>query len=669
MVMQSASFLPLMVFLSMFGLGSYAAAVNPPKFKPSSAIPERREFPVSPGISPCDDFYGYACSEALARFKLRDDRSSHTFAFNDSNERLLKTKESFLKDLGKPGVKRTPRTEALSVVYQACMNPKAAALEERTFLKMRAAEIESIASPESLANDWQRAGQRGDVRLFDFGDISNLDDPRSSDVYVLPELMSLPERSYYDKPDLMTDYEALLVDFFKLLGWSDPKTRAKSVVQFERDYAQVYPLPSEFRELLAKRLYISKEQVIKAYPELFLDKLLARVPDGVLLRDFSPPSMQFLAKAVAERRFDDLRNVIAWKSLSGVPDDAYPSFFKRQFAFSHKHLGGPAKRPPRGERCTSLVMSEFGREIDAELVDRLFPNFPAERIAAYGESIRAAIIKRMQTSDWLSEKTKQAGIEKVRAMKLQLVKPSNEEQWDFNLPATYDRSTPLQNSRTVTAGRREKMLRRIAKPRNPDIWAMSPLTVNAYYNPSENKFVMPIGILQYPFFDARGPDEVNLGAVGMVLGHEMGHGIDDKGAKYGKDGRLQQWMTDEEIKTFSERGRKLIEQFNAIGHNGQLTLGENMSDLSGLTFALDAAFPNGVGSVDGKKGFFLQYARTWCGTKLPKLRESLLKTDTHAMPEARVNEQVKHQGVFAEVYQCKPGDKMYLAPSDRIRIW
>lgn len=637
--------------------------------QPTSEIPERREFPVSATIKPCDDFYGYACSEALAGFKLRDDRSSHTFSFNDSHERLLKKKEAFLKDLAKPGIKRSARAETLSTIYQACMNEKAAAAEEREVLKGRPAEIKAINSAETFANDWAKSGERGDFRVWDFGDIANQDDPRQNDVYVLPDLMTLPERSYYDNAELMKDYQAVVADFFKVIQWSDPDQRAARVLAFEKAFAQVYPLPAEFRELITKRLYVTKSDMIKKYPELHLERLLARVPDKVLIREFSAASNEFLAKAVAEKRFDEIRDVIAWKSLSGTPDDAFPAYFKRWFDFSHKFLGGPAKRSPRGERCTKLVMSDFGREIDAELVDTLFPNFPEERVVALGERIRNAIVERMSASDWLSQKTRDAGIAKVRAMRLQLVKPANDEEWDFNLPATYSKTQPIANGRTVVAGNREKLLQRLAKPRNPNIWGMSPLTINAYYNPMENKFVMPIGILQYPFFDVSAPDEVNLGAVGAVMGHEMGHGIDDKGAKYDKDGKLRQWMTDDEIKTFASRGDKLVAQFNAIGHNGKLTLGENMSDLSGVTFAFDAAFPAGKGSVESKKAFFTQYGRAWCGTMLPKTREALLKTDPHSMNEARINEQVKHQGAFAEVFQCKAGDKMWLDPKDRVRVW
>lgn len=658
-----------LAIVTTYCLGVSLFAHAAPAKKPTSDIPDRREFPVSETIKPCDDFYGYACSEALAGFKLRDDRSKHTFSFNDSHERLLKKKEEFLKDITKPGFKGSNRTDTLSVSYQACMNSKAAAAEERQLLKSRSQEIAAIKSAESFANDWAKAGERGAYRVWQFSDMANQDNPLSSDVYVLPELMTLPERSYYDNAALMKDYQALVTDFFKIIGWSDAAKRAKRVLAFEKSFAQVYPLPAEFRELLTKRLYISKSELIKKYPELHLEKLLARVPESVPVREFSAASIEFLAKAVAENRFEDIRDVVAWQSLADIPDDAYPAFFKKQFDFNHKYLGGPAKRSPRGERCTKLVMSDFGREMDAELVDKFFPNFPAERIVSLGEKIRTAIIDRMKASTWLSDKTRDAAIAKVRSMKLQLVKPSNDEEWDFNLPATYNKSTPIANRQTVIAGRREKSLQRIVKPRNPNIWGMSPLTINAYYNPMENKFVMPIGILQYPFFDVEASDAINLGAVGAVMGHEMGHGIDDKGAKYDKDGKLQQWMTDEEIKTFTSRGQKLVAQFNAIGHNGQLTLGENMADLSGLSFAYDAAFPGGQGSPTEKKGFFLQYARAWCGTMLPKFREMMLKTDPHSIGEARVNEQVKHQGSFAEAYQCKVGDKMFLDPAQRIMIW
>ncbi|MBQ49222.1 MAG: hypothetical protein CMP10_17725 [Zetaproteobacteria bacterium] len=198
---------------------------------------------------------------------------------------------------------------------------------------------------------------------------------------------------------------------------------------------------------------------------------------------------------------------------------------------------------------------------------------------------------------------------------------------------------------------------------------MGPLTVNAYYSAADNKFVMPIGILQPPFFDPDKPTEINLGAVGSVIGHELGHGIDDKGAKYDFSGRLNQWMPNKDLKEFKLRGKKMISQFDKIGHNGELTLGENIGDLTGLSFAYDAAFPKGKGDKKVKQDFFLQYARVWCSVTRPKYDERMLKVDSHSRGWARVNEQVKHQKGFQEAYTCKKGDAMFLSPSQQIRIW
>lgn len=198
---------------------------------------------------------------------------------------------------------------------------------------------------------------------------------------------------------------------------------------------------------------------------------------------------------------------------------------------------------------------------------------------------------------------------------------------------------------------------------------MGPLTVNAYYSPDKNKFVLPIGILQYPFFIRDGDVVENLGAVGAVVGHELGHSIDDEGSKFDSKGKLKQWMSDEDIKKFQDRGRKMLDQFNKIGHNAQLTQGENIADLVGLTFAYNAAFPDNAGKIDDKKKFFVAYARVWCNVMREKTKEMQLKTDPHSLGFARINEQVKHQKGFQEAFSCNKSNKLFLEDSSRIEIW
>lgn len=203
---------------------------------------------------------------------------------------------------------------------------------------------------------------------------------------------------------------------------------------------------------------------------------------------------------------------------------------------------------------------------------------------------------------------------------------------------------------------------------------MGPLTVNAYYNPPDNKFVMLQGILQYPFFDGTMTDAQTLGAVGMVVGHELGHGFDDNGSKYNEDGVLLQWMPKADLEQFQQRTALLVEQFNPIGGEinpeyGKLTLGENIADTSGLRFAYEAAFPGNQGTMGDKRAFFLQYARVWCGIMRPEEFKRRLRVDPHAQTESRVNLPLMHQPGFYEAYGCEAGDRMYLPADKRMELW
>lgn len=635
----------------------------------SSDIPARREFPVDAAINPCNDFYGYACNKVIASFKLRDDRSQHTFSFNDASERLLKAKQAYFADLVRSKGELPPRSRELRDVYTACMSEPAGKADEASYVTAILAEVDAVKTPADWVEFVKGKVVSKDFGIFQFGSTADQDDPDKQDVYVLGSLDTLPERSYYDKKPLMKDFEDLVTTFFQAIGRKDASKRAKAVVAFEKEFVQTMPLPAEYRELFNSKTTLSKDDFAKKYKDLPLDVLLARVPATTPFRDITPANFTWLAKALREKPLDVWKDVYLWHALSESMDDGYPAFFKKQFAFNNKHLGGPEKRPVRDERCTRHVMDHFTKEVDAELVDKIFPGFPTETFVAMTEKVRASLVAGLETNTWLTPDVRKRAAEKMRSARLQLVKPTEEADWDFHPAADYDPAKPVENERTFQAMRQEKTFSRLAKPRNRKQWDMGPLTVNAYYSPSDNKFVMPIGILQYPFFDPKAPEEENLGAIGVVIGHELGHGVDDKGSRYDELGRLAPWMGEKDLTEFKKRSARLVDQFNKIGHNGELTLGENIGDLVGLTFAYQAAFPGGKGTIEAKKAFFTQFGRAWCQVQRPKLRERLLKTDPHSMGDARVNQQVTHQTGFYEAFGCKAGDKLFLKPEERVVIW
>ena len=636
---------------------------------PASVIPARRAFPVSPTVKPCTDFYQYACSGVIKDFKLRPDRSSHTFSFSDSRERLLERKKAWFRRKVTEGEKQTVKEKILRTNYAACMNVSARIKEERDLVASTRKTLDGLPDRTSLVRwlgDQIGTASPGFLRIRT---AANQDDSLVKDVFFMADLKTLPERSYYGRPELMADFRNVLISFFKALKMSRPEERADGVITFEKGFAATYPLPAEIRRIWSQRTGISRQELVRTYPNLAVGPILKKVPAATHIRHMTPENFRWLNEALATRPLANLKDVYLFHALQGYMDDAWPAYRDQMFRFSHKYLGGPKTRPDRRERCTRQVMRRFTKELDYVLLPEIFPDFPTKQFIALAEKVRQAIIDGIRTNQWLSPAGKKGAIRKLQTARLQLVQPRNEREWDFQPVAKYSRDTPLANLHRLTQKRREKMLRELADPRDRDIWYMGPLTVNAYYSPADNKFVMPVGILQYPFYDPALPVTDNLGAVGAVIGHELGHGIDDKGALYDHQGQLKQWMSDKDLKEFRTRGARFVQQFDAIGHNGELTLGENIGDWTGLTFAYQAAFPDGRGSTDAKRRFFLQYARVWCNVMRPAMRERRLKTDPHASGQARTNQQLKNHPEFARVFQCHKSDPMVLAPEDQVRIW
>jgi putative endopeptidase len=634
----------------------------------SSVIPEKREFPVNAKVNPCENFFEYACSNVIDSFQLRDDRSRHDFAFDDSNERILDYKKKYFITLST--AKPTSEREAqLKNVYAACMNEPGRTNEEKALVAEAKTKLASFKSRDELLSYLQNRMVTGERTLLEFENIANQAKPTKNDLALGFDLMSYPEKSYYENAENLKDLENLLTDFFTTVQVADPKAAAQRLLALEIEFSKIYPTPTQWRELYTSETKISKAELLKKYPSFKIEGFLNLIPDSTLIRDFEPKTFEFVNDKLTNMPVADLQNLYLYHSLVPYLDDAYPEFFKKRFDFAFKHLGGPKVRPDRQERCTTLVMKKYSKELDSILWTRLFQNFPKKRVVALGERIRKSILESLKKNDWLSKQAKAEAIQKIKTMKLQLVSPNNDKEWDFNPKGFYSADRPIKNSIQLSKLLTEKTLAELKKDTNPYRWAWGPLIVNAYYSVEFNKFVLPVGILQPPFFDPSLSDEENLGGLGTVIGHEMGHSIDDQGAKFDSHGVLKSWRTEADSKEFAKRTGILVEQFNAAGHNGKLTLGENIGDNVGLTASYQAASTSKKFDNETRKKFFLQYAHLWCGINRPSFEEQQLKTNPHALGWARTNQQVMQQAAFREAYQCRAGDKMTLSPEKTVHIW
>jgi Predicted metalloendopeptidase len=673
------SFVLPMAALVLMSAGQSAIAKEKEKTKsrkpgaaPTSEIPAKREFPLNLKGNACNDFHDYVCSEVEASFVLRPDRRMHGFAFSDSAERLLEDKKKFMANLDK-ATGLDARTQQIQDVYKSCMNTKARATDEKAFVKELVGEINAIKTPEELIAWTNNTMPKSLGGLYGFGAVQNVDNPSVIDGFLGSNLMLIPDHDYYEKADLVKDYKAVLATFFKSIEpkitAADAQKRADDLLAMQFEYIKTFPRKAEQRERWSKKTDISQKEFTAKFPHLQSEIIWAYLPKDLRISVTIPEGFEFIDKNINSIPLQVWKDYILYSSLKGILDEGYPQVFKKRFDFNKKYFGGPTQRPPIQERCTQEAEGFFEKEIDAALIDKLFPNFDEKKVIAVAETVRSSIIEGMKENKWLSKEGRKGAILKMEKARLQLVKPHNDREWDFVPQRKYSPTQYVLNQKTITEAQWEKGMKEVREPANQDAWGMGPLTVNAYYSPRENKFVMPMGILQYPFYVADGTLIENLGAVGSVVGHELGHGIDDQGAKYDFTGRLKAWMPEKDVTQFQARGEKLVKQFEAAGLNGKLTLGENSADLNGLTFAYKAAFPGGKGSVEDKQKFFVAYGRLWCRVVRPDFETYLKKMDPHADGISRINEQVKHQPAFAEAFSCKPGDKMVLPETERVQIW
>jgi len=632
-------------------------------------IPEKREYPLSKTVKACEDFHQYICGPVEASFTLPKDRNYWVFSFVDNSEKLLQAKKNFFQLIGngfRPSGERIPQ---VTDYYLACMDQDASKKDETKAVRE---EIETLEKVKNL-KDLQKLSKE---RIFSpylsfsgFDSTADQDRPEEFDLLVYGRVMSLPERSFYENKELVADFTRVLELFFENIKVDHPKERASKVVAFEKKMAQAWPLPSEIRDRYNSNTYKPREWFLKQYPEMGFDEMFTRFPKALRIRDLTPEALKFLDGQLASGDLETLKSVFLFRDLKSVLDSAYPKFRQAWVDFTHKHLGGPQERPPLQERCTTKAMDSFSFEVDEYLIPILFPDFPREKVVELVKKVRDAHIEKIKNNLWLSEGAKSEAQRKLETAKLFLVEPQTPEEWDFNPIEKYDSKTPVQNERKLEQAQIEKSLKELQGKRPRSRWGMAPLVLNAYYDGSDNDFFLMQGILQPPFFQADADPIENLGGIGAVIGHELGHAIDDKGSMYNSKGEFKQWMTKKDLQEFKRRTEVLVKRFDAIGHNGKFTLGENIGDHEGLGAAYLAAFPADKGSKEEKQKFFAAYARLWCAVVDPKYEKTLLKIDPHAASWARINEQVVQLQGFYEAYDCKAGDKMYVAPKERISLW
>lgn len=550
-----------------------------------------------------------------------------------------------------------------------------------------AAAVTDIPSFVTALGRLERAGVAGFVQAFVDNDPG---DPERYLVFLEQGGIGLPDESYFREPkfaDIRDAYRAHLERMLGLAGIADPGAAAQRVFDLETEIAAQHWDNVRCRDSVATynpmtwdaaRALAGDKADLLAEWVAALDVPPASFAEVVVRQ---PSFLEGLAPLLTDDRLDAWRSWLQWQVIRSSAPYLHAEVVEANFDFYGKTLTGTPELRARWKRGVSVVEGAMGEAIGKVYVERHFPGAAKvamdDLVAHLVEAYRQSIVNL----EWMTDATRERALDKLGKFTPKIGYPV---KWRDYSTLTVDPSDLVASVRAVAEFDFQRELGKIGKPIDRDEWFMTPQTINAYYNPGFNEIVFPAAILQLPFFDETRDAAANYGAIGAVIGHEIGHGFDDQGSQYDGDGRLTDWWTDDDKAAFQARTSSLIAQYDALeprqlpGHhvNGALTIGENIGDLGGLGIAwkayllsLEGEEPPVIDGYTGAERFFLGWAQAW----RTKLRDEealrLLSIDPHSPAEFRCNQIVRNIDVFYSTFGVTETDALWLDPEDRVTIW
>ena len=635
-----------------------------------------------PSVAPGKDFYLHANGKWLARTQIPADRTR--YGNFDKLVELSQNRTRQIIDAAAAGQISDPDAAKIGAAYKAFMNE---AQLEALDAKPLAPDLDAIRAETSLEDVAVVMGASNtnfQSTIFDAGIQADEKAPTRYAVYMDTAGLGLPDRDYYLEPsfaDKKTAYQAYVAQTLGQVGWSDPAGAAKAIVDLETQIAQASWSVAEERDVDKTYNAMSPDELAAYAPGFDFKRLLQAAGLGDVSRVVLTDNTAFpkIAKIFAATPLDTLK---AWQAFH-VVDNAAPYLSKRfvdaHFAFHGQTLGGQPQNRPRWKRGVGFVEGALGEAVGRLYVARYFPPEAKAKIDDLVHQLRIALGHRIERLTWMSPATKTKALEKLAKFTVKIGYPV---KWRDYSALTLTADDLYGDAERSAAFEWMRQVHRLNQPVDKLEWDMTPQTVNAYYNPTNNEIVFPAAILQPPFFDPKADPAVNYGGIGAVIGHEMTHGFDDQGRKANGDGALDDWWTAEDAAKFEAQTKRLGEQYSAFeplpgAHiKGDQTMGENIADLGGVLIALDAyhASLHGkpapvVGGLTGDQRFFLSFGQIW----RERIRDDTLRqrivTDPHSPAHYRVDGVLPNVDAWYRAFHIKPGDAMYSAPDQRVRIW
>ena len=651
------------------------------------------------GVRPQDDLFRFVNGTWLKNTEIPPDRSNYGAftALADKAERDLRAIIEGAAEQAARGEPLSADEKKVADLYNSFMDE--AAIERAGVAPLAAefARIDAIRQKSELAAviaHLDRIGAPTPVSMS----ISQDDKEPTRYVTKLSQGgLGMPNRDYYLSADpkfkqFRTQYLAHVEKMLALSGDRAAAANAKAIMALETAIAKKHWTPVESRDRIKTYNKMTRAELAKLAPAFAWNAWLDGVgvqEDVVIVRQ--PSAIAGIAEQVAAKPLATWRAYLRWHLLRAYAPYLSKAFVDEEFAFYGKALSGTPEMRPRWKRGVAVVhggldgsASPFASKGLGEVLGRIYVqrHFPPEAKARMGEMIDnllAAYKASIEKLEWMGPETRAKALAKLAAFKPKIGYP---DQWRDYSGFEVRADDIVGNLMRGAAFDHDFRTARLGKPIDRGAWSMTPQVVNAYYSAGLNEIVFPAAILQPPFFNLAADDAVNYGGIGAVIGHEIGHGFDDQGSRYDGTGRLESWWTEADRKAFEDRAHKLIAQYDAYeplpGHRvqGAFTIGENIGDLGGASIALQAYKLSLKGKdapvLDGFTGeqrFFIGWAQVWARKYRDEELLNRLKTDSHSPAEYRCNAIVPHVPEFYSAFNVQPGDKMYLAPEQRVKIW
>jgi putative endopeptidase len=664
--------------------GSDGSSVAPPSAAPQAALGAFGidTTAMDESVKPGDDFYRYVNGSWVATFPMPADKARYGVfdALRDKSETDVRT---LLDELGATTGSPGSVQQKVTDLYDSWMDE--AGIEARGVEPLQA-DLESIAAAATKRDIVALMGNidyAGPIGIY----ISP--DPADTTRYVVNVTQSglgMPVRDYYlnegDRFDTYrAAYKTYVTKIFELIGDANPAASAEAVVALETELATVHWSPERQRDVQATNNPVDRAGLATMIPAVDWNVMLPVSGLGAA-QNFIVNETTALRDGAAlldTQSVDTWKKYLAFHVASDYASNLPKAFDEANFNFYRRALAGVEVQRDRWKRGVQLLDGLIGEGVGELYVAKFFPPDHKAKMDELVANLRVAMGQRLTTLPWMDDATRAEAQKKLATFEPRVGYPV---KWRDYSAYAVERGKLFENVRNGRKFEWNREVARLDEPVDRDEWGMNPQTVNAYYNPLVNQITFPAAILQPPFFDPYADPAVNYGAIGAVIGHEMGHGYDDQGREYDETGRIRNWWTPETNDRFNEATTKFAAQYNAFCPlegacvNGNFTMGENIGDLGGLEMAY-TAYKLSLGGqeapvIDGFTGdqrFFMAHAQVWRAIQRDDALRAQMLSDPHAPAAARGSIPERNMDAWYAAFDVKEGDRLYLAPEERVRIW